>query len=138
MRQQRPILTLTVKASGAVALGRGVGFDGAQATAAGQKVLGVAQTTGADTKDFAVTAMGSAIVEAGGSFSAGAALAVDSQGRAVVASSLAIAAGATQVTSSAANGSAILSGGVLPQFVFADALEESSGAGAFVEVLLRR
>jgi hypothetical protein len=182
MRQAISLLTLTVMASGAIAALRAVGFDGAQASSAGQKVMGVATFGVADGQDASVVAKGTAIIETGGAFARGAALRVDAHGRAVAADSLAAAvtaatdltqiavtvddtkltvdAGDTPVTSAAANGAVIsaaeglvalsaagvlpittaqaaLSGGELPQFVFADALEASGGAGEFVEVLLR-
>jgi hypothetical protein len=135
--QSRPTLTLTLKAAGVVARHRAVTFGGAQATVAGSKVAGIAATAAADGEHFAVNVGGSVVVESGGGFSAGAGLAVDSQGRAVAAAALTVASGATPVTSTAANG-AILTGGELPQFVFADALETASGAGELVEALLRR
>ncbi|MCM2294156.1 hypothetical protein NAC44_17655 [Allorhizobium sp. BGMRC 0089] len=50
---------------------------------------------------------------------------------------LTITAGATAVTSTAANGAGLLEGGDLPEFIFADALEDGA-SGSFVEVLLRR
>ena len=138
-RQSAPLQALTYIATAAHPAYRGIGFSGALASAAGQKILGVSQraSEGAGKANDAVVA-GTTIIEAGGEFAVGASLIVDAQGRAVAASALAVAAGATAVTSGAANGSAVLSGGDLPQFVFADALEASGGAGEFVEVLLRR
>ena len=50
---------------------------------------------------------------------------------------LGVAAGATAVMASAANG-AVLTGADMPEYVFADALEASGAAGNLVEVLLRR
>lgn len=138
MKQSSPLQSFTYKASGAVAAYRAVGFDGAQATVQGQKVLGVSQRTADDGDDSDAVRSGSTVIETGGAFAVGDSLIVDNQGRAIkVTSALKIAAGATQVTSSAANGSAILAGGDLPEYVFADALEVSSGAGKFVEVLMR-
>lgn len=137
MKQSSPLQSLTYAASGAVAAYRGVGFNGAQATVAGQKILGIAQraATNGELSD-AVTA-GTSVVETGGEFAKGDSLVMDASGRAVVATALAVAAGATPVTSTAANGGTIFTGGVLPQFVFADALEASGAAGEFVEVKLR-
>lgn len=135
-RQAHSIFTLTVIAASAITAGRAVGFDGVQATVAGQKAQGVAETDAASGKAVAITCKGTAIVEAGAAIAIGDALAVDAQGRAVPAADLAVAAGAVAVTSSAANGE-ILTGGVLPQYVFADALQAASGAGEFIEVLLR-
>ncbi len=138
-KQSIAILPLTFLASGAVAAHRAVGFNGAQATVQGQKVMGVSPRPVDSGYHSDVTAVGTAVIETGGIFSAGASLIVDSQGRAIASSGkLELAAGATAVTSSAANGNTIFAGGDMPEFVFADALEASGGAGAFVEVLLRR
>lgn len=138
-RQSIPLLVLTFIASGAVAANRAVGFGGAQATVAGQKVMGISPRAAVDGAASDVVASGTVVVETGGAFSAGASLVVDAQGRAVASTgALAVKAGATAVTSSAASGASILQGADLPEFIFADALEESTGAGKFVEVLLRR
>ena len=51
---------------------------------------------------------------------------------------LAVAAGATAVTSAAANGAAAISGGEPPQYVVGDALQAATAAGQLVEILLRR
>lgn len=157
-RQFVPLLALTLVASGAVTAHRAVGHDGAQATVANQKVIGIADTDAADTKQFAVTVKGTAIVETGAAIVKGVALAVDASGRVVTAAALAVAdpamtadgvidAGATPVTSSAANGDVLtltvtaaqgaITGGYLPQYILGDALEAASGAGEFIEVLLR-
>lgn len=136
-RQSSPLQAFTYTAEGAVAAYRGVGFNGAQATVAGQKILGVSQRAAASGEDSDAVKYGSTLVESGGEFAVGDALVVDSQGRAVVATALAVAAGATPVTSGAANGAAVLTGGVLPSYVFADALAASGGAGEIVEVLMR-
>lgn len=136
-RQSSPLQSFTYRASGAVAAFRGVGFNGAQASVQGQKVLGVAQRAAADGEDSDGVRSGSTVVEAGGAFAIGASLIVDAQGRAIAATgALSLAAGAVAVTSSAANG-AILTGADLPQYVFADALEASGAAGGLVEVLMR-
>lgn len=144
--QALSILSLSVAASGAITKYRGVGYDGAQATVAGQKIMGIAETNQVDTVPVTLTVKGTAIVEAGAAINAGDALAMDNQGRAVPASALAVAnptvnAGAVAVTSSAANGGIVtqgaISGGVLPQYVFGNALQAAAGAGSFVEVLLR-
>lgn len=138
-KQQAPLQSLTFKASGAVAEYRAIGFNGAQASVQGQKVMGVSPRPVDDAKHSDAIVSGTAVIETGGGFAAGASLIVDNQGRAIAATgALAVKAGATAVTSSAANGSTILQGADLPEFVFADALEISAGAGEFVEVLLRR
>lgn len=135
---QIPVLSLTFRASGAVAACRAVGFGGAQATVQGQKVQGVSPRPVASGEDSDVIVAGTAIIECGGTFAAGDSLMVDSSGRAIrVTGALAVRTGATAVTSSAANGAAILQGADLPEYVFADALEAGS-VGAMAEVLLRR
>ncbi|MDO8838013.1 MAG: hypothetical protein Q7V31_03730 [Parvibaculum sp.] len=136
--QSAPLQALTFKAAGAVAAYRGVGYGGAQATVAGQKIMGVSQRAVATGEDSDAVTAGTTIIETGGEFAAGASLIVDSAGRAIAgAGALAVAAGATPVTSTAANGAAILTGSDMPQFVFADALYASGGAGELVEVKLR-
>lgn len=136
-KQRIAILTLSIVATGAITAHRGVGYDDAQAAAAGQKIKGVATSDAAQGDSITVDAIGTTIIESGGAFDPGDALAIDADGRAVEASSLAVAAGATPVTSGAANGAAVLTGGILPQYVFADALQAATGAGQFVEVKLR-
>ncbi len=146
MNSNIALLTLSVTAAGVIAAFRGVGFDDLQATAAGQKVKGFAKTAAALGDTIAVEAKGTVIAETGGVFAKGDPLTVDANGRVVAATALAIAnptlnAGGVAVTSTAANGAIVtqgaITGGVLPQFVCADALEASGGAGEFVEVLMR-
>lgn len=138
MTQSTPLLSLTVRAAGAIARGRGVGFDGNQIAAAGAKPMGIALTAGTAGQDVTLVAAGTAIVETGAAVALGAAVAMDAQGRVVTAAALAVAAGATAVTSAAANGAAAIAGGEPPQFVVGDAMQAASGAGVFIEVLLRR
>jgi len=138
-KQSIPTLVLSFTASGAVSAMRAVGFSGAQATVQGQKVLGVSPRVVSSGGVSDVAVGGSTVIETGAAFAVGASLIVDSQGRAIaVTGKLAIDAGATAVTSTAANGSGVLVGADLPEYVFADALEASGGVGEFVEVLLRR
>jgi hypothetical protein len=137
-QQSISTLTLSFKASGAVVRRRAVGFGGAQATVKGQKVLGVSPREAGDGSTSDVEVSGTTVIETGGAFSTGDSLIVDVQGRAIASTGgLTIAAGAIAVLSTAANG-AVLSGGDGPEYVFADALEASTGEGRFVEVLLRR
>lgn len=136
--QSHSIFTDSFTASGAITAYRAVGFDGAEATAQGQKVAGVARTKAADGEQVAVDMIGTTIVEAGAAISAGDSLIVDSSGRAMPSTGeISIASGATQVTSTAANG-AILTGGELPEYIFADARADASAAGDLIEVALRR
>lgn len=136
-RQYTPLLKLSAVANGDISPHRAVGFDNAQAGSAGQKVKGIAEYGAADGEALALVTHGTAVAETGGPFSAGDSLVVDAQGRVVAVSGpLKIAAGASPVTSSAATGP--LTGADLPEYVFADALEDSAGAGKFVEILFRR
>ena len=138
-RQSSPSLILTFVANGSVSPHRAVGFDGGQASISGQKVLGVSPRAAVSGQASDAVVSGTTTIESGGAFAAGGSLIVDVQGRAVASTGLlAVRAGGTAVLSSAANGAATLSGADLPEFVFADALEASSGAGQFLEVLLRR
>ena len=157
------VAAITVAAAGAIAQCRGVGFDGLQIAVAGKKGIGIAKHDAESGESVAVKIAGSAICEAGGVFSKGDALVFDSQGRVVAASTLAptigtlaatkgtlvVDAGATPVTSTGANGDLLagepaltgvpgIAGSVPPESIIGDALEASTGAGKFVEVLLRR
>jgi hypothetical protein len=134
-----PTLSLSVTSAGAIGRGRGVTFAGAQVAAAGAKPLGIARARASNAGfDLPLTVSGVAICETGGVIALGAAVAMDAQGRVVTADPVAIAAGATGVTSVAANGATVIAGGELPQYVVGDALQEASAAGIFIEVVLRR
>jgi len=138
-QQSRSLFTLSFpSAPGAVARGRGVDFTGAQIAAAGARGAGIARRDAALGESFEASAIGTEVCESGGVFNAGDRLAFDAQGRVVAASALAIAAGAVAMASVAANGATDLTGGILPEWIVGDALEASSGAGVFVEVLLAR
>ena len=138
MTQAVSLLNLSVRATGAITRCRGVDFAGAPIAAAGAKPLGIALTAAASGQDVTVTVSGTAICESGAAFAVGAAVAFDAQGRVVPATALAVAAGATAVTSAAANGAAAISGGEPPQYVVGDALQAATAAGQLVEILLRR
>lgn len=147
-QQAIALLTLPLVATTAVAQYRGVGYNGAQASVAGQKVLGISRRAAAINQDVDVTAKGTAVAETGGAIAVGSALAMDASGRVVAASALAasvgslqVAAGATAVTSTAANGAILtgsptLSGGDLPQYIVGYALQASAAAGEFIEILM--
>lgn len=107
-QQNIAILILTVAATTAITERRFVTASGAQAGAAAN-TLGVAKYTASTNELLAVDVIGTAVVEAGAAFAAGAALETDADGRAITQS-----AGPT----------------------VARALQAASGAGAFVEVLL--
>lgn len=132
------VLSLTRKANGAVTEKRFVGFDGAQITTQGAKVMGVAQYSQDDGKDLALDVCGTAIVETGGSVSEGDGVISDASGRAITgAGEIAVESGGTAVQSTAADGN-ILTGGELPEYVAGEALGSADGAGEFIEILLRR
>jgi hypothetical protein len=137
-QQSRSLFDQTFNADGAVRAARCVGFDGAEATLQGQKVAGVAQYAAADEEDFGVALIGTVVVESGAAIDVGESLICDGQGRAIpTTGALEVGTGVVAVLSSAASGG-ILEGGDLPEYVFADALQAASGAGEFIEVLLRR
>ncbi|MEX0617537.1 MAG: capsid cement protein [Pseudohongiellaceae bacterium] len=138
MSQRITLLALTFTASGLVSRHRAIGFDGAQATVQGQRVAGVAHFDAADGDDLTVGCAGTEIIETGAAIAITDTLIIDAEGRAIPSSGeLSVDAGGTAVTSTAADG-AILSGGDMPEYVFADPLETADGAGEFIEVLLRR
>lgn len=137
-RQNISTLALTAKATGAIAQYRAVGFSGAQATVQGQKIMGVARHAAELGEQLTLDVAGTVIVESGAAIAIGDALIVDVQGRAIPATSLAVRAGATAMTSTAANGAGVLQGSETPERAFADALEVATAAGQFIEVLLRR
>ena len=112
-KQSITLLSLTFKAFGAVLPRRAIGFDNAQVSVAGQKVMGVSPRATNNGGFSDIDVIGTSVVEAGGAFIRGDSLTVDASGRAVL---------STNAT----------------DFVFADALEPSGQAGEFVEVLLRR
>jgi hypothetical protein len=64
-QQNISVLTLTLVASGTVTANRAIGFDGAQATSQGQKVMGSAVTDADSTNAVAVITNGTAIMESG-------------------------------------------------------------------------
>ncbi len=130
-------LSLSGVAGGPITANRFVGYDDNQVSVQGGKIKGVAEYgASAAGQSFAVTAKGTAFVETGGVFNPGDPIISDNVGRAIAGSPLTIAAGATAVTSTAANG-AILAGGATPDYGAGNALGASTAAGQFVEILLR-
>ena len=148
-QQAISVLSLPIIASGAVAEYRGVGFNGAQATVVGQKVLGIAEFGVATGLMVRVARLGTAVAEAGAAIAIGAALAMDASGRVVTAAtiaatvgSLAITAGAVAVTSSAVNGAGTvtgaptITGGDPPVYIVGYAMQAAGAAGEFIEIAL--
>lgn len=135
-QQAVSVLDLSCIATAAVAQYRGVDFSDVQIAVAGAKPKGISKRPAAIGEPFECVSYGTATCEAGAAIAKGAALTMDATGRVVTASNVIIAAGATAVTSAAANGAGTIAGGVLPQFVVGYALEAAGAAGAFIEVLL--
>ena len=129
-QQARPVLSIAVLATGAIAFARAVNvatttafgaIGGVQATVSGQKIVGIACRDAALGAYTEITCLGTAVCESGAAIAIGARVQCDASGRVITAvamtatqgaiaiGTLAVAAGATAVTSTAANG-AILSG----------------------------
>jgi hypothetical protein len=134
----RPLLTGTVQAGGNITAQRFIGFDGNQAATQGQKVRGVARFAGVAGDYITVDELGTALVECGAALNPGDAIITDNQGRAIKANNLAIAAGATAVTSAAANGANDITGSELAEYQIGRALGTTTEAGQFVEILFGR
>lgn len=99
-QQNFPVLTLSVKAAGAVAARRFVTPAGAQA-GAGAGALGVSGFAAASNEMVNVVALGTAVVEAGAAFALGAALQADADGRAITKDAGATVARALQAAGAA-------------------------------------
>lgn len=148
-QQAISVLDLPIQATTAITEYRAVGFNGAQASAAGQKIFGIARRGAAVGQWTDATVLGTAVAEAGAAITVGQALVTDASGRVIPAtalsaagSSLSVAAGATAVTLTAANGAIIsgtatIAGSDLPQHIIGFALQAAAGAGEFIEILVR-
>lgn len=77
------LLTLSLVATSEVTTNKLVGFNGAQATTAGQLVLGVADFDAKTNETLAVVVKGTAIALTGGSIAIGDELVVDATGRVI-------------------------------------------------------
>jgi hypothetical protein len=137
MLNSRPILEDSVVSNGAIADFAAVDFAGNQAATQGMAIAGVAQyATTAAGQYVRVVIAGTTVMLTGGIFNRGDRIIVDNQGRAIKANALAIAAGATAVTSAAANGATDITGSDPPEHKIGIALSASAGAGNFAEILL--
>jgi hypothetical protein len=145
-QSEHPLGKSSIIASGAVSRNRFIGFDGALC-AANARALGVSDYAVADGGDLAYKFGGIVLVESGGALSAGNAVVAGGTGadagRAVAATTFSVTssvdADSTPVTSTAANGEIItntLAGAVLPQVINGYVLDDASGAGELVRVLL--
>ena len=136
-QQAKSLLSLSVPTTGLLTQYRGVTYAGATVAAAGAKSIGVAERSTTVIGEIGlVTAKGTAIAEAGAAIGIGVAVTYDAVGRVVAATQLQINAGATAVTSSAANGAGTIIGGDLPQFIVGTALQAAGAAGDLIEILL--
>ena len=133
--QARELLALSFVANAVVTAYRAVDDNGVQIATQGARCAGIAMRPASIGDSFEAAAIGTATCEAGAPITKGQLLQLDNQGRVIPADAATIAAGATAVTSSAANG-AILAGGYLPEAVIGRALEAAAAAGDFVEVFL--
>lgn len=129
--------TASILAAADLVKHRFIGFDG-NLCGANAKARGV---SAADTKTgqmCPINIAGEVLVESGGAITAGAALAADANGKAVAAAafSATVPAGATPVTSDAAQPNLAEAGGYLPQALNGYAIDAASGAGEFIRVRL--
>lgn len=127
----------SIQAAADLAKHRFIGFDG-NLCGADAKARGV---SAADTKSgqmCPINIAGEVLVESGGAITQGAAIASDALGRAIAATafSVTVPAGATAVTSDAAQPNLTEAGGYLPQAVNGYAVDAASAAGEFIRVRL--
>ena len=97
----------TVTLAGSVTAGRFISFANVQAVA-GEKVLGVAMTTGVVSDAIDVTILGKSTVTSGGVFSVGSALMSDANGKAVLYTGSGIKAGTALEASTGADQSVLM------------------------------
>jgi hypothetical protein len=133
----QPGVTTSIKAASPVLKHRFISFTGGYPSV-NAKALGVSMADTDAGKMIPVVVTGIAIVEAGGAVSKGDALTTDAEGKAVKADpfSVTVPAGATSVTSDAAQPDLVESGGVLPQAVNGYALDDAASAGDLIRILL--
>ncbi len=138
-QQARSLLDQSIIAAGPITQRRFVGFDSNQASVQGQPVAGVAVNPAlASGNPITVTMVGTVIVETGAALNPGTRVISDASGRAIPANPVAIAAGATAVTSAAANGAGAITGSDPAEHIAGVVVpgQSSAGAGQFVEILL--
>lgn len=124
----------TITAAADLAANTFVGFDG-DVCGANAKALGkvIYDTTSGGQAAAAVE--GRVLLIAGGTVAVGDPVASDANGKAIKADALQVASGATQVTSTAANGS-ILTGGATPQAINGYAMSAGT-SGDLIQVILK-
>lgn len=113
----------------------------ADGAVAGANEAGIGLTTMAAKagEPVPVAVLGIAIGTSGGAISVGDKLTTDANGKLVAAAavSVTVPAGATAVTSDAAQPDLVEAGGVLPQRILGEALSAASGADEKIRVLLK-
>lgn len=129
--------TSSIQAAADLVKSRFIGFDG-NLCGANAKARGV---SAADTKNgqmCPINFSGEVLIESGGVVAASNPLASDANGKAVAATafSVLVPAGATAVTSTAAQPDLTEAGGYLPQALNGYAIDAASGAGEFIRVRL--
>lgn len=133
MKTEHPLLVMTIEdIAGDVVKRRFIGTDGDYAAEDGA-AIGVSYDDADEGETLSVIAMGIAIVEAGGSITAGNLVAVKTDGKAKAATavSVAVPSGATPVTSTGAQPTLTVAGGALPQRVVGVALDDASDGNYF-------
>jgi hypothetical protein len=132
--QSNPLLALTMTPVAAVPACRAVAYDGELVDTAGARVFGVSQYAIPAGRAGAVTVAGTATIETGAAVGVGDALISDAAGRAIPAAALAIQSGVTTLTSTLSSGNFV--GAILPQHIFAGAMEVATGPGQYIQILL--
>jgi hypothetical protein len=133
--QSNPLLALTVTPVAVVPACRAVGYDGELIDTEGNQVFGVSQYLIPAGRAGAVTVAGTACIETGAAVAVGDALIADDEGRAIPAAALAIQSGVTALTSTLSTGNFV--GAILPQHIFAGAMEAATASGQYIQILLR-
>lgn len=129
----------TIAATGAITAKTFVGYDGATC-AANAKAVGVAVYDAAVGESVSIAQEGRVIVTAGGAVNVGDPVTSDASGYAVVAANVSVSvdAGATAVTSTAANGAiTTVSGGALPVAINGYARTAAAASGDLIEIDLK-
>ena len=136
MQTYKPLYKVPVVATADVEAFRFVKLAGAKA-GAGEKAIGISDYQFLNGETGSVVALGTCLLTLGGTVTKGDKLKSDANGKGVVATNVAVAvpAGATPVTSTGAQPTLTVSGGVLPEAVNAIALTDGV-SGDVIEVFL--
>jgi hypothetical protein len=141
VKLMKPGVVESLQAQANLVKHRFIGFDGNYCVA-DAKSLGVSQTDTEQLQQCPVIVTGIALIESGEAINAGNPLVAGTDGVALVAASLAVSvavpAGATPVTSDAAQPdlTETITGSVTPQAINGYALDDASDAGEIIRVLV--